>query len=217
MKTSGKTSSAKPSTHRRTAAYTLVEMMVGMGIFLGVFVGVMLSLQLFGLRVYTLAATKLTATQDARSALNALRNNIRSAKQIHVGNYGAGGFSRIPDGDPQTGNALELFFPDPNNNDEPGTSPTIYYQHSTTSTNALFSVTNNTVKMLANYVTNNYVFTAEDYQAKTLTTFDNNPVIRITLQFYQWQYPIGVIGGSNSINAYNHYRLQTRVGRRAKQ
>ncbi len=198
----------------RAAGFTLVEMMMATGIFLGIFVGVLIGLQIFGLRDYTLAATKLSATADARKSLNALREDIRSAKTVYVGNYSGGQFSRIANGQPQTGNALELFFPDTNN--EPVLSPTIYYQVSSDSENKLYSVTNNVETMLANYVTNYYVFTAEDYQGTTLINYDNNPVIRITLQFYQWEYPIGVVS-TNALNAFNHYRLQTRIGRRAKE
>jgi type II secretory pathway pseudopilin PulG len=205
---------------RRKAAFTLVEMMVGTGIFLGIFIGVMVGLQIFGLRVYTLAATKLSATADARQALNALRNQIRSAMLVYVGAYSTtGGFSRIANGLPQTGNALELYF---GTNDMTlntisvlSTNPVIYYQNSSSATNALFSVSNNVVSLLANYVTNYDVFTTEDYQTNVLTVYDNNPVIRVTLQFYQWEYPLGVVG-TNGVNAYNFYRLQTRISPRCK-
>lgn len=198
---------------RRTVAFTLVEMMVGMGIFIGVFVGVMVGLQVYGLKVYTLAATKLSATADARKSLNLLRTQIRSSKTVYVGNYDHGKFSRIANNLPQAGNALEIYFA--GTNGEPGDIPVVYYQNSSGSDNALYSVTNNAVTMLANYVTNNIVFTAEDYQANVLTTYDNNPVIRVTLNFYQWEFPVGFIG-TNALNAYNFYRLQTRISRRAR-
>src|SRR6185437_11938179 len=183
---------------------------IATGIFFGVFVGVLLGLQLFGLKVYTLAATKLSATDDARKTMNILREQIRESKLVYVGNYNSGTFNRIANGLPQTGNALELFFADTNNN--PGTSSTVYFQQVSGTTNAIYCVSNNVVRRSANYVTNNFVFTAEDYQANVLTTYDNNPVIRVVLQFYEWQYPIGFIG-TNGLNAYNHYRLQTRIAR----
>lgn len=200
--------------HQRNAAFTLVEMMTGVGLFLVIFVGMIVGLQLFGLRVYTLAATKISATADARKSLNALRGHIRSAKVVYVGNYADGNFSRITNGLPQEGNALEIFFTSTNNT--ASDTPVIYYQNSSGSENGLYSVSNNMVSQLAGYVTNHYVFAAEDYRAETLTTYDNNPVIRVTLQFYQWEYPIGFIG-TNGVNAYNFYRLQTRVSRRARE
>ena len=197
----------------RIAAFSLIEMLVGNATFLSVFTGVMVGLQVFALRVHTLAATKLCATADSRKTLNALREQIRASKIVYVGTYNLGTFSRITNGLPQTGNALEIYFSDTNN--MPSGVPVIYYQVSSGSTNALYRVSNNIANQFANYVTNYYVFTAEDYQANTLTSYNNNSDIRITLQFTQWEYPISYIG-TNGLNEYNFYRLQTRVSRRAK-
>ena len=198
---------------RRISAFSLVETMIGTGIFLGLCVGVMVGLQVFGLRVYTLAATKLSATADARKTLNALRQEIRSAKIVYVGTYANGAFSRITNGLPQTGNALQIYGADTNN--LPAASPVIYYQQSSGSSNALYSLSNGRLKLMANYMTNYYAFAAEDYQTNILTSYNNNPVIRITMRFYQWEYPIAYVG-TNGVNAYNFYRLQTRISRRAK-
>ena len=212
-----KTSFHQPGkmSRRHFSAFTLVEMLITVGIFMGIFVGVMVGLQLFGMRVYTLAATKLSATADARKTLNALRGDIRSAKLVYVGTYTNNAFSRIPNGLPQTGNALEIFAADAN--DAPSQTPVIYYQDSSGSTKAIRCVNSNTVSIMANYVTNYFVFAAEDYQAQVLSSYDNNPVIRVTLDFSQWEYPIACIGTNGGINAYNFYRLQTRVSRRAKE
>jgi type II secretory pathway pseudopilin PulG len=203
-----------PLQHHQTSAFTLVEMMISVGIFLGILVGVMVGLQIFGLRVYTLSATKLSATADARKTLNELRAHIRSAKLVYVGTYTNSAFSRISNGLPQIGNALEIYSAD--TNDEPDQVPVIYYKNSSGSANALYSTSNDVVSELANYVTNYDVFAAEDYMTNILTSYDNNPVIRVTLQFYQWEYPLGIVG-TNGINAYNFYRLQARVSRRAKE
>lgn len=198
------------STVSRNAAFTLVEMLVGAGIFLVTLTGVMVGLQIFGLRVYTLSATKLTATEDARQTLNALRGQIRSARNVYVGTYDSGQFLRISNGLPQIGNALQILSSEDTN------AAVVYYCQPTGPANGLYRLTNNTSTLVAGYVTNYYMFTAEDYQAKTLVNYDNNPVIRVTMLFYQWQYPIGYVG-SEGLNAYNHYRLQTRIARRAKE
>jgi len=69
--------------------------------------------------------------------------------------------------------------------------------------------------VLTSYITNQQVFTATDYTGTNiLTNSYNNRIVQITLMFSQWEYPIAIIG-SNDINAYNYYRLQTRVTRRA--
>lgn len=203
----------KPAARRRSRlAFTLVELMVTVAVFLVVFVGVMVGLQVFSLRVYTLAATKLTATADARKTLNGLRSEIRSAKLLYVGNYTNGSFARIPNGQPQTGNALAIYSADTNG--QASLIPTVFYLDS--GDNKIYSDSNGMEQVMANYVTNYYVFTAENYQAATMNNYDNNPVIRVTMEFYQWQYPIGFIG-TNALNAYNHYRLQTRISRRLKE
>lgn len=198
---------------RRTrAGFTLVEMMMGVGLFLVIFVAAMVGLQLFGARVYTLSATKLAATADARKTLNSLRKDIRSAKLVYVGTFNNGAFARIPNGEPQTGNALEVFYPD--DNDQPSPIPVIFYQNPN-GTNVCIS-SNGVVQVLANFVTNYFMFTAEDYQANIMVNYGNNPVIRVTMQFHQWEFPLGVVG-PDGLNAYNHYRLQTRISRRLKE
>src|SRR5471030_2732730 len=68
------------------AGYTLIEMMFTLAIFIFV-VGGMISVQIFGLRVYTLAATKITATTGGRESLNTIRDQIRSSKEVYVGIY----------------------------------------------------------------------------------------------------------------------------------
>ena len=77
------------SRSRRTniSAFTLVEMMISVWIYLVIFIGVMVAIQVFALRIYTLAATKLTATEDGRKALDQIRDDIRQAKTLQVGNF----------------------------------------------------------------------------------------------------------------------------------
>ena len=94
----------------RAAGFTLVEIYIVSAIFL-VLVGAMLALQIFGLQVYTLAATKLTATAGGRKALNEIRDAVREAKLVDVGLYtnGSTTFNSIGTGTNQIGNALLIF------------------------------------------------------------------------------------------------------------
>ena len=90
----------------------------------------------------------------------------------------------------------------------------VYYQDSTQPTNLLCSVsTNGTVTVLAKYVTNYYCFYAEDYQTNVLTTYNNNPVIHVILQFDQWEYPIAFIG--TGTNTWVSTRMTITASRRA--
>jgi type II secretory pathway pseudopilin PulG len=219
--------SANMPSHRARAvppavsAFTIVEMVTVAAIFAVVVIS-MVELQIFALRIYTLAATKTTATETGRKALNKMRDAIRSANIAYVGNYSTsgGGFSIATNG---TGNALQLILDDTNGNltisntfyldlnqpvsaDQPYDFPLCYLDN------------NGQVTMLVNFLTNYYVFQAEDYLGNCLSNsiaYQNNGVIHVTMQFDQWEYPVGFIGG-NAINSYDFYNLTTRVTRRCK-
>jgi hypothetical protein len=204
---------------RRASAYTLVEMITTVGIFLFIFVGVMVSVQLFGLRIYTLEATKLVATAGARDAMNNMRDMIREGKIVYVGNCtteSTTSFTMIGVTNTQQGNAL-IVYPTTNT-----TAYTVFYLDNSTGTNDMmeFSVTNGAVNYtneLASYITNSIIFDAENFQgviATNYTSLDNREVIHVTMQFSQWEYPIAYIGGT-TFNAFDFYQLRTRIFRRA--
>jgi hypothetical protein len=202
------------SRRARIFGFTLMEMMVTCFIFLFIFVGGLVALQIFGLRVYTLGATKLSATAGALKVLNQIRDDIRQAKTLGVGNVTNSLPSTFnnPINGLNVGNALQIF---PTTNNVPYT---IYYLDTSTSTNNLKMATTsdginfNTVS-LASYITNQIVFDAEDFQGNILTNNVNNRIIRMELDFYQWEYPIGYVGGIG-LNAYDYYRLTTKISRR---
>ena len=198
--------------------FTVVELVTVAGVFLGVFVGVMVAVQIFGLRVYTLAATKLVATAGGRETLNQIREQIREAKTVYVGNctnavYSS--FQLVSTNLAQTGNAL-IVYPSTNAN-----WYTIYYLDTSTPTNNLvqFNVSNNVTtytNILAQYITNQIVFDARDWQNNIVSNYqvlDNRLLIEVTMQFSQWEYPIAYVG-TNGLNAYDYYQLRTRVLRR---
>jgi type II secretory pathway pseudopilin PulG len=209
---------------RNLFAFTLVEMMMSVGIFLVIFVGVMVAVQIFGMRVSTLAATKLIATAGSRKAMDQIRDEIREAKTFYIGNCSSAGASTfttntIPN--PQQGNALEVFS---TTNSVPYS---IYYLNTNNApTNNLlaFNVTTNSsgnnvtnIEVLTSYITNQMIFDAEDYQGVILTnaqSINNRYLVKVTFQFSQWEYPIAYVGGVG-FNAYDYYQLRTRILRRA--
>src|SRR5580692_3800810 len=209
------------SRSRRTgiSAFTLVEMMISTGIYLVIFIGTMVAIQVFALRIYTIAATKLTATADARKALNQIRDDIRQAKTLQVGNLTNAGiatsFGAVGANSVAQGGALQIF---QTTNSVPYT---IYYLDTSGPANYLRSymvsassvVTSNT---LVGYITNTIVFDAEDFQNNIVTnSLKNNQLYRMTLQFSQWEYPIAFVGTNQGLNEYNYYQLRTKVCRRA--
>lgn len=196
--------------------FTLVEMMFTVGIFSLVVLG-LVSLQLVAMRVYTLGATMLSATTSGRQTMNHIRDNIRGAKIVMIGTYqGTNGslFTPQPLGSLQQGNALEIQF-----TNAADTNYLIYYQDPATTNMYSFSnsvttaYTNSGVVCIAHFITNNICFAAENYQGTVQTNYLNNPIIHVTMQFYQWQFPIGIIGGT-AANSYNYYSLNTRIDRR---
>jgi hypothetical protein len=186
--------------------FTLAEMMVTAAIFFLAYIA-MVTVQIFGLRVYTLSSTKLIATNGGRKVMNNIRDPIRSASSVIVGFY-TNSFSAIPSGSLQIGNAIQIY---PPTNSVVTNNYIIFYQNPASSN--LCYVTNNITTVLADFVTNYLCFQAEDYQGNILSNYLNNPVIRVELDFNQWEFP--VIGGGFA-SAYDCYHLRTRVTRRVK-
>jgi hypothetical protein len=204
----------------------------------------LVSTEIYGSRVYTLAATQLSATDGARDTLDKIRLAIQSANGIiQVGNYvWANGsptnFQTLTNGQEQVGNALRiqptayssftlnqsynLIFLQPGNGGTNfATQGTNDQNQNLINTNFLIMESFDTnynptlTNILASYITNQIIFTATDYTGTNIMTNNvNNRVIQVTLMFSQWEYPIAVIG-TNDINAYDYYRLQTRVCQRA--
>jgi type II secretory pathway pseudopilin PulG len=210
---------------RKRSGFTLVEMVFAVGIYTFIMVGVVVAIQIFALRIYTLGATKLVATQGTRKALNQIRDDIRGGKLLQVGTTdNAGNFTPVNVANGAVGNGLQIF---ETTNQAPPFS--IYYLQTNTvggmSSNVLWwiSVSANYASTnlinLACYITNLDVFSAEDWDnwpaaGITNNNMINNQVYAVKLQFYQWEYPIAVVGGAG-LNSYDYYQIRTRVCRRA--
>ncbi len=195
------------------AGFTLAEMMISVAVFSFVVIAI-IGLQLYGMRVYTLGATMLSATTSGRQTMDNLREHIRAGKIVLVGTYNGSVFSEAPLGSLQEGNALEIEY-----TNALDTNYLIYFQDPATTnlwsfSNSLSTAYNNSTAVpVAHFVTNYYCFFAENYQGTVQTNYVNNLVIHVMLQFYQWEFPIGIIGG-NAANSYNYYSLNTRISRR---
>ena len=206
------------SRRKKAGGFTLAEMVITVGVFLFIFTGIWIAIQIFGLRIYTLAATKLVATAGGRQALNQIRDQIREGKTVYVGKCttASGASFQYITNAPQRGNALIIY---------PTTNTawyTVYYLDTSTATNRLvqFNVSNNATiytKALASYLTNQIVFDARDWQNNIVTNeqvLDNRVLIEVTMQFSQWEFPVAFVGGVG-LNMYDFYQLRTRVFRRA--
>jgi hypothetical protein len=189
----------------RRRAFTLVEFQMAFGIIMMVIAGV-ISSHVFGLKLNEATRAKLSASDAARSALNKLVVDIRSAKIIDVGNGTYSAFTEITNGQVQQGSALRIF-PTTNNN-----SYVVYYRDASDSTLKRASTSATTPIKVAEFLTNTVIFTSENYLGAPLTDNDNNRVIGINLRFYQIRYPIMQIGNGGY---FDFYQVNTKVTRRA--
>lgn len=226
----------KPCSHSlvrplRTAnhGFTLVEMIVAITVFTIVILATT-GMQIYAMRVYALAAAKMTATEQARVTMNDIRDRVREARVVYVGNYSPQGnyppvdFSAATNGQAQEGNALMIY---------PTTATNafalIYLQTGSGTTNfsaldsygnvvytnslILMLYTNSTsitTNILASYITNDIVFDAENFEGTVLSNNENNYLVHLTLDFSQHLYSIG----TNLFNAYDYYQLNTVMTRR---
>jgi len=195
----------KPSTRDPRAGFTITEIMIASGIFSIVVVGTILS-HVTGLKLCTITQTKLRATHSARAAVNRTREDIRSSTLVEVGNYIGANFFNVSSTNLRVGNAIQI---------HPTSNTNIWIRYYVDlSDQTLKRVANNpaSFETVANFITNKFPFAAEDYAGSVLTSDQNNRVIRMTLEIYQWEFASLNRGGSNS---FDYYRVQTRVARRA--
>lgn len=184
--------------------FTLTEVMVASALFSLIIVGT-ISANIFGLRLYGITKAKLGASDEAREAVSRLVNEVRSAKIVRVGNGSLDGFTNIAMGQIQAGNALKIF---------PTTNTTPFVQYYWDSTDNRFKRTTDGLGssiVVANFISNQIVFRAEDHLGNVLTSGQNNRVINLKLEFYQIQYPIVNIGAGG---LFDYYKLETRITRR---
>jgi type II secretory pathway pseudopilin PulG len=190
---------------RAIRAFTLVEIMSATGLFALVVIGAVYS-QLFGLRLFNVTCAKLSAADNARKVLNVIRDDIRSGKMMSVGNGNSSGFTNLTGTAPRQGNAIQIY---------PGTDTNVYVRYfldPASQTLKRKESGSSQSRILAPYLTNQIAFRAEDFTGRVLTNEQNNRVIKVTMDFYQWEFPMAQAGTGAF---YDYYHLQTRITRRA--
>lgn len=160
-------------------AFTLAEMMVS-GAILVLMIGGMVSANLFGLRMFQIEETKLTASDQARKIVGVLMDEIHSCDTFQIGTFTNGTFTGLPLGAPQIGPALIVY---------PTTNLANYVMYFVNSGDHKFrratSVAGST-RVVAQSVTNSSdLFRAQDFLGNVLTNAQNNTVLHFKLEFYQ--------------------------------
>ena len=196
--------SVSPRSPTARSAFTLAEIMTAMGLFSLVVIGVVYS-QLFGMRMFNMTSTRVSASDSARKVLNRVRDEVRSGKMLYVGNGSSTGFTNIALNGLRQGNALQIY---------PTTDTNVfirYYLDPASQSLTRTASGTGQVQVLAPYLTNQIMFIAEDFAGHTLTNDQNNRVVKMVLDFYQWEFPVAQVG----VGAfYDSYHLQTRITRR---
>jgi prepilin-type N-terminal cleavage/methylation domain-containing protein len=186
-------------------AFTLPEMMITLSIFSLLVIAGLYS-HLLGLKMNTFMEAKLKATHKARAALNQTRDEVRSAQAVYVGWGGRSGFTNIADGSNQVGNALQIY---------PTAATNTYVRYFTDTTNLTrleVAGGRTNLQIIASDVTNRLAFHMEDYAGNILTNAQNDRVVCMTFEIFQFEFAVLQPGKRDF---YDYYRLQTKVSRRA--
>jgi len=193
-----------PAQHRQgsRSGFTLTEVMVAMAIFSLVVVSVIYS-HVFGMRMYNVTTTKLNASEQARSALNHVQDEIRAARLLYVGNGTAARFTQVSANGPRVGNAVQIY-------PTTDTNTFVRYYVDPEDLALMRKTSGGQLDRISNFVTNQIAFRAEDYKGNALTNDLNNRIIKMTLEFRQWEFSSTRAAG----NYYDYYCLQTRITRR---
>jgi pilin/secretion family protein with methylation motif len=169
--------SASPGVSCCRQAYTLVETMIASALLSLVILGI-LACHLAGLRFLQLIQPKLLNAQYERQTLGRLIEEVRSANSLQVGTGSQSTFSAAGPTNVQSGNALRIY---PSTN----TSQYIYYFHDlATATVQRVPLQGTHATIIAGAVTNDTIFTMQDFAGNALTNSQNNAVMSLLLQFY---------------------------------
>jgi prepilin-type N-terminal cleavage/methylation domain-containing protein len=210
---------SNPSSHsngggspKSNRGFTLPEILIALAVFMLLLAGIVAA-NLFGLRMFQVNETKLSATAWSRKTFGQITDEIQSCYAVSVGNMTTNDqFVGLLNGEAQQGTAIEI---QPTTN----TANLIHYfvdtadqtfrrtEQSPVGTNALV-VAETSALILADSVTNTMIFQAQDFSGNPLTNSQGNQIIHLTLEFYQPE---------RFMLEPDHYRLETSVARRVVQ
>jgi hypothetical protein len=186
-------------------AFTLPEMMLAMSVCMLVMIG-LITTHIFGWRMFEFLKPKASANEAARLAVSMLTGEVRSANLVRVGQGGLTSFAEVPPGALQQGNALQVY--------PTGDTNSFVRYYWDQADQKLKRMTNGSAcaQAIANCVTNQLVFTSEDFAGNILADNQNNHVVGLTLQFCQIENSMVKIGPGEF---YDSYQIRLKVTRRA--
>jgi type II secretory pathway pseudopilin PulG len=177
--------------------FTLPELLISIGVFAFLVIGIVFA-NLYGLSMFHITETTLNATDAARKTIGKMTDEIRTCSGAYIGNVKNGTNYTLFDGEVQQGTSLLI-----SNN----TSYVMYFVNPTDKSFRRTTSTPGSVTVLAEFVTNAVVFSAQDYLGRVLTNNQNNRVIHLNLEFYQ---------AKRAMQIAQYYKLETSVTRRVE-
>ena len=182
----------------RQKGFTISEFMIALVVVMMVLGGVM-GTYLYGLRTVEIVKPKLDASEEGRKAISLLLHEVRCAHLLRVGNGSLSNFVEVPPDALQTGSAVQIY---------PTTNQNNFVRYFWDAGDQKLKRTTDgatAVQVIANSVSNQMVFTAEDFSGRVLTNNYNNRVIGLTLHFHKSQ-GLGTL--------HDSYQLRTKITRR---
>jgi hypothetical protein len=174
--------------------HTLVEMMMAMGVFAFVVIACVY-VNLFVMLQDEVTESELGASDAARTGLNQLSLDIRSAKLFAIGNYSSGTFTTNAANTSLVGNALLL-------NLTTNLNECVLYYFQTSAAQLWRTSAVSPSTMIVEYLTNTMQFSAENYAGTVQSAPSYKSVIHAVLQFAQYKYPLTPVGSNCYYNSY---------------
>ena len=177
---------------QRGQAFSFVEMLVASAVFLLVVAAVVVG-NSFGLRMMELCRPKLLAAGEIRKAVNLFHSELGAAKYVRVGNFDLSTFTVRAPGETREGGAIQIY---------PGTNKTdfIRYYLDPGDRNLKRMTNGGSAAVIATAISNNIVFSGENYAGQVLTNDQNNMAIRVRLEYMQ------MAGSTTPIGPANYYK-----------
>lgn len=186
------------SAQKNRSAFTIPELLLSLSIFLVCVLGIV-TLQLLGLKMSAISASKMESTQASLKTLNAVRNQVLGANLVLVGNGDSNSFTATG----TNGNALQVYS---GTNSISSSNYLRFYLSS--EDKKLYELNNSndtsTLRVIAPNVTNETVFQTVDFQGNTSSSSREHYAIKMTLQFSQLDYKVPT-------NKWEYYTLETEM------
>ena len=177
-------------------AFTLAEMMTTMAIF-SIVVLAIVSLQIFGFKMNSFTSGKLRSTTYGLKTLNQIRDQVRGATLVQVGNGNGSSFTATS----TNGNALQI-----NPTANLANYIRFYLATNTAANYNLYQLTaGGQPVLIASNIINQTAFRIADYRGSNMVSGSTEHyTVGVTLQFSQLAY-------SAPTAVYDYYTLQTVV------